>query len=69
MFDKQTRRFCLKTANEEANKTRMVVVFIPPAVEPGDAPISISKIIIASPVSLIEDNSAELNPAVLVVMD
>ena len=34
--------FLLKTENADENRTATVVVFIPPAVEPGEPPISIS---------------------------
>ena len=47
----------------------MVVVFIPPAVEPGEPPISIRMIISISPVSVSRVRSAVLNPAVLGVTD
>ncbi len=36
----------------ERNRMAIVVVFIPPAVDPGDPPTSIRKIIIIIPVSL-----------------
>ena len=59
----------LNTEIAVENKTASVVVFIPPAVEPGEPPISISMIVIAVPVSLISVKSAVLNPAVLGVTD
>ena len=42
---------------------------MPPAVDPGDPPISISNIIIAFEGSVIAARSAVLNPAVLGVTD
>jgi len=45
------------------------VVFIPPAVEPGEPPISINNIITAFEASPIFEISIVLNPAVLVVTD
>ena len=54
-----------KTAITLANRTAIVVVFIPPAVEPGEPPINIKIVIIDCPVSLMEVRSAVLNPAVL----
>ena len=50
-------------------RTVNVVVFIPPAVEPGEPPISINNIITAFEASLIFEISIVLNPAVLVVTD
>ena len=50
-------------------RTVNVVVFIPPAVEPGEPPISINNIITAFEGSLIFEMSMVLNPAVLVVTD
>ena len=52
-----------------AKRMAMVVVFIPPAVDPGEPPISIKIIAIVLPGSDICEKSAVLNPAVLVVMD
>ena len=49
--------------------TVKVVVFIPPAVEPGEPPISINSIITAFDASLISEMSMVLKPAVLVVTD
>ena len=46
-------------------KTARVVVFIPPAVEPGEPPISIRKIMMALEDSVIAVKSAVLKPAVL----
>ena len=46
-----------------------VGVFMPPAVEPGDPPISISRIITDFDVGVIAVRSAVLKPAVLVVTD
>ena len=37
--------FLLKTETAENSKTAIVVVFIPPAVEPGEPPISINIIV------------------------
>ena len=39
----------LKTANAERIRTAMVVVFIPPAVDPGEPPISINNTVMAEP--------------------
>ena len=50
-------------------RTAIVVVFIPPAVEPGEPPISIKIILRSFPESLKEAKSAVLKPAVLVVTD
>lgn len=61
--------FFLNTENAEENKTAIVVVFMPPAVEPGEPPISISIIIRYNPVSLIAVRFTVLNPAVLGVTD
>ena len=52
-----------------AERTAMVVVFIPPAVEPGLPPISMSKMMIYCPVSFMDVKSIVLNPAVLGVTD
>ena len=41
--------FLLKTAKAERIRTAIVVVFIPPAVDPGDPPISIRKTLMACP--------------------
>ena len=41
--------FLRKTAMEESTSTAIVVVFIPPAVDPGDPPISIRKTLMACP--------------------
>ena len=49
--------------------TEKVVVFIPPAVDPGEPPISINNIITAFDASLISEMFIVLNPAVLVVTD
>ena len=57
------------TANADITITAIVVVFIPPAVEPGEPPISISISITDSPVLFIEFRSTELNPAVRAVTD
>ena len=57
--------FLRKTDKALANITATVVVFIPPAVEPGDPPIIINAIIIACPASLMLVRSAVLKPAVL----
>ena len=46
-----------------------VEVFIPPPVEPGDAPINIKKINIRSIGVPIIEKSTVLNPAVLAVID
>ena len=54
----------LKAEIEVNTKTAIVVVFIPPAVEPGDPPIIISIMIIARPDSDMVSKLTELNPAV-----
>ena len=46
-----------------------VVIFMPPAVDPGAPPVSMSMIITATPSSLSDVRSTVLNPAVLVVTD
>lgn len=46
-----------------------MVVFIPPAVELGEPPINISRIITACEESVMDEISAVLNPAVLGVTD
>lgn len=53
------------TAKALASNTARVVVFMPPAVEPGEPPISIKMVIRDWPVSLIAVRSAVLKPAVL----
>ena len=58
-----------KVAIAIANNTAIVVVFIPPAVEPGLPPISIKIIVINCPASLIDVKSTVLNPAVRGVTD
>ena len=52
------------TAIEFATNTASVVVFMPPAVDPGDPPINISIIVTACPALDIAFKSAVLNPAV-----
>lgn len=47
----------------------MVVVLIPPAVEPGEPPVIINIIIIKTPASLSAVKSTVLKPAVLGVTD
>ena len=54
-----------KVAMALNTKTARVVVFIPPAVEPGEPPISIRKIMMALEDSVIAVKSAVLKPAVL----
>ena len=61
--------FSLKTARADENKTAMVVVLIPPAVEPGEPPVIINIIIIKTPASLSAVKSTVLKPAVLGVTD
>jgi hypothetical protein len=61
--------FLRKVDSIVTNKTATVVVFIPPAVEPGEPPISIIKMLIAFPAPVILVISAVLNPAVRKVMD
>ena len=52
-----------------ASRTAKVVVFIPPAVEPGEPPISIRRIIMPCDEPDIADKFTVLKPAVLVVTD
>lgn len=61
--------FLRNTDMAEENNTAMVVVFIPPAVEPGDPPMSISTMVSIWPVSLKSVKSEVLKPAVLVVTE
>ena len=58
-----------KTATVQASSTAMVVVFMPPAVEPGLPPMSMSPMVMVWPVSLRAVRSAVLKPAVLGVTD
>ena len=53
------------TAAEESTSTAKVVVFIPPAVEPGEPPISIRNISVRCAAPLISLRFTVLNPAVL----
>ena len=59
----------LNTLKAARKRTAIVDVFIPPAVEPEQPPISISTVISIAPGSLITEKSAVLKPAVLVVTD
>ena len=61
--------FFLNTDNADETRTARVVVFIPPAVEPGEPPISIRIMISICPTSLSKVKFAVLNPAVLGVTD
>ena len=61
--------FFLNAENAVANSTAMVVVFIPPAVEPGEPPIIINIIKMVIPASDISIKFAVLNPAVRGVTD
>ena len=54
-----------KTEIAVERRTAIVVVFIPPAVDPGEPPISIRMIMMAMPTSLSWVKSMVLNPAVL----
>ena len=63
---------CSLLANTEIivpARTASVVIFMPPAVDPGAPPVSMSMIITATPSSLSDVRSTVLNPAVLVVTD
>ena len=60
--------FLRNTAMELAKRTAIVVVFMPPAVEPGEPPISIRIIIMHFPAPESLVRSAVLKPAVLGVM-
>ena len=55
----------LKTEIDEAKRTEKVVIFIPPAVDPGAPPIIIKNIIMSRPTSLITPISTVFIPAVL----
>ena len=59
----------LKTDMAEKNSTASVVVFMPPAVEPGEPPVSISRMMMKRPTSLSFVKSRVLKPAVLGVTD
>ena len=70
LLPKHSTSFFLENTEMAARKiTAKVVVFIPPAVDPGEPPISIRSIIIKTPDSSICERSVELKPAVLVVTD
>ena len=70
LFTKRTARLSvISYRNEVENMTANVVVFIPPAVDPGDPPISINIVVIAIPTSVMDNWSTVLNPAVLGVTD
>lgn len=58
-----------QTENALRIRTASVVVFIPPAVEPGEPPTSMSRVIIALEEPVIAERSAVLKPAVLGVTD
>ena len=61
--------FFLKNTEEIfADRTASVVVFIPPAVDPGEPPTSIRAIISMLPAPDREEREAVLNPAVLGVI-
>ena len=57
------------TATMLASSTARVVVFIPPAVEPGEPPMSMSRIMTAWDTPPMAARSAVLNPAVRGVTD
>ena len=61
--------FFLKTENAEENSTAIVVVFMPPAVDPGEPPINIRIMVNTRPASLKAARFTVLKPAVLGVMD
>lgn len=61
--------FLRQTENALRIRTASVVVFIPPAVEPGEPPTSMSMVIIALEEPVIAGRSAVLKPAVLGVTD
>ena len=61
--------FLRQTENALRIRTASVVVFIPPAVEPGEPPTSMSRVIIALEEPVIAERSAVLKPAVLGVTD
>ena len=67
--DATSKSFLRKTANAAASSTASVVVFMPPAVEPGEPPTSMQTIIIAWPGSLTRPRSTVLKPAVRSVTD
>ena len=56
--------FLRKTEKTLASRTAKVVVFMPPAVDPGDPPISISTISSIDPAPDSEEKDAVLKPAV-----
>ena len=58
----------VEDVNRERRKTKNVVVFIPPPVDPGDAPMNISTIMTSKPASLKLPNENVANPAVRAVM-
>ena len=60
-----TSSLLLKTDIAENTSIATVVVFMPPAVEPGEPPMSISIMVIIFPVTLIFPKSTVLKPAVL----
>src|SRR5699024_2672589 len=67
----QTSISCFSNINDFTVNINVaiVVVFIPPPVEAGDAPININIIITNILLSLIAAKSIVLNPAVLIVID
>ena len=60
---------CRKLAAALASRTASVVVFTPPAVEPGEPPMSIKRIITPCDALDIADRFTVLKPAVLGVTD
>lgn len=60
--------FLRKTEKAPEKRTAIVVVFMPPAVDPGDPPISIKTISSTLPVPDREEKDAVLKPAVLGVI-
>ena len=57
------------TLNIRSATTATVVVFMPPPVEAGDAPIIISRLLNSLEPSVKDERSTELNPAVRMVTD
>lgn len=68
-LNKEVTSLSLNMDKADETSTMIVVIFIPPAVDPGAPPISIRMIMIILPLSLKLTRLWVLNPAVLVVMD
>ena len=68
-LNKEVTSLSINVENADATSTMIVVIFIPPAVDPGAPPISIRMIMIILPLSFNLSRLWVLNPAVLVVTD